>query len=66
MIDSNISSDTDEGGDYVIGQDLYAASLQDMRIWAARLRRDILRLEAEIEKKQNERAAADSLFKKPE
>jgi len=65
MIDSNIETDIGKDSDYIIGQDLYAASVQDMRHWAELLRRDIVRLEAEIEKKQNERAAADSLFKKP-
>jgi len=36
-----------------------------MQVWVELLRRDIIRLEAEVEKKQRERAAADSIFKKP-
>jgi len=64
MIDSHSDKSAPQDGDYKVGQDLYSASVDDMQGWTVVLRREILRLEAEIEKKQQERAAADSIFKK--
>jgi uncharacterized small protein (DUF1192 family) len=66
MTDSHLDDNKSHGEDYRVGQDLYAASVEDMRAWAEALRREIIRLDAEIEKKQRERAAADSIFKKPD
>lgn len=48
---------------YTVGQDLYAASIEDMQLWIEALRLDIARIEAEIVKKQKERAEADAIFK---
>lgn len=49
---------------YIIGQDLYSASIEDMRSWVDSLDREILRLNAEIEKKRIGRQAAESIFNK--
>ncbi len=66
MIDSDLDKNRHANRDYSPGQDLYAASVTDMQGWIRLLQQDIQRLEAEIKKKQGERAAADSIFRKPE
>lgn len=64
MIDS--TSQPEQMLTYNVGQDLYSASVKDMQAWITLLKHDIVRLEAEIVKKQGERQAAESIFKKPE
>jgi uncharacterized small protein (DUF1192 family) len=47
-----------------IGQDLSLISVGELNERIALLREEILRLEADIAKKQSTRASADQLFKK--
>ena len=63
MFDSDEPSQDKSKSKYSVGQDLYAASIDDMRVWIEDLRQDIVRIEAEIEKKQRERLQADAIFK---
>ena len=63
MFDSDVEQQDKAVKDYTVGQDLYAASVSDMNLWVEALRRDIVRIEAEIEKKQQERLQADKIFK---
>lgn len=63
MFDSDEPSQNKTKSIYSVGQDLYAASIDDMRLWIEGLRQDIVRIEAEIEKKQRERIQADAIFK---
>lgn len=64
MIDSSENSDKISIPPYDVGQDLYAASIEEMQAWTLLLTRDIDRLAMAIEKKQKERAAAESIFNK--
>ncbi|MEP6342213.1 MAG: DUF1192 family protein [Maricaulaceae bacterium] len=63
MFDSDLKQHDKAVKDYTVGQDLYAASVNDMRLWVEALHHDIVRIEAEIEKKQQERLQADKIFK---
>lgn len=63
MFDSDVEQQNKALKDYTVGQDLYAASVNDMHLWVEALRRDIVRIEAEIEKKQQDRLQADKIFK---
>ena len=63
--DSNLAPNLALEANYNIGQDLYTASVKEMKSWITLLRHDISRLELEIEKKQQERTAAESIFNKP-
>jgi len=65
MIDSSSDSDKISVPPYEVGQDLYAASVEEMQAWTVLLTHDIDRLKTAIEKKQKERAAAESIFNKP-
>jgi len=65
MIDSSSQNATKTGQSYMIGQDLYTASVEEMRGWVDLLTQDIIRLNEAIEKKQDERSAAESIFSKP-
>ena len=65
MIDSSSDSDKISVPPYEVGQDLYAASVEEMQAWTVLLTHDIDRLKIAIEKKQKERAAAESIFNKP-
>lgn len=65
MIDSSSDSDKISVPPYEVGQDLYAASVEEMQAWTILLTHDIDRLKTAIEKKQKERAAAESIFNKP-
>lgn len=65
MNDSPSHSDKTVVEPYSIGQDLYTASVDEMRVWVDLLTQDIARLNSAIEKKQSERSAAESIFKKP-
>ncbi len=48
--------------DFVIGEDLYAVSVNELETRITLLNEEISRLEAEITKKLRERDAADKLF----
>ena len=63
MFDSDEQPQNNAQTKYSVGQDLYAASIEDMQAWVEALRLDITRLEAEIEKKRQERRQADEIFK---
>jgi uncharacterized small protein (DUF1192 family) len=47
-----------------IGQDLYLLSVAELNERIALMRAEIARLEADINKKQSQRSAADQFFKK--
>ena len=63
MFDSDEQLQNSTQVKYSVGQDLYAASIEDMQAWVEALRLDMARLEAEIEKKRQERLQADKIFK---
>ena len=50
---------------YIIGQELYTASVDEMRAWIELLAVETTRLNAEIAKKQSDRQEAESIFNKP-
>jgi len=50
--------------DIVIGEDLYGVSVSELSERIQALKAEILRIEAELSKKQNDLSAADQLFGK--
>ena len=51
---------------FVIGDDLYGVSVEELNERIILLREEIVRIEAELTKKQSELSAAEAFFKKPE
>ena len=54
---------SDSTDNYVVGQPLYGASVEEMGEWVEILNQEIIRLTSEIEKKKSEREKAESIFK---
>lgn len=50
--------------DFLIGEDLYGVSIDELKTRISVLEDEISRLRDELDKKKNERLAADNLFKK--
>lgn len=61
-MDDEVGNMNQSGTDIVIGEELYGVSLGELRERITILQSEIARTQAELEKKQTERAAADQLF----
>ena len=48
---------------HVLGENLEAISVDELRLRIAALHQEILRIQAEVDKKQASRSAADTFFK---
>ena len=51
---------------FVIGEDLYGVSVEELRERVKILQGEISRIETELTKKQSDMSAAEAFFKKPD